>query len=62
MRFNSLIVLGLCTLMTIFSIIIGTLYPPATISFYPLYAGIWGVFTGMSFATYINDRDKDKKF
>ena len=60
MNFNSPIILCLCGLMTLFSIVIGTLYPPATISFYPLYSGIWGIFTGMAFAAYMNGNDKTK--
>ena len=46
MKMKNYIPLCVCLLMTIFSVIVGILYPP-TLNFYVLYAALWGIFTGI---------------
>ena len=61
MKFKNYIPLCVCALMTIFSVIVGILYPP-TLNFYVLYAAMWGVFTGMGISTLMNDNNDKTKF
>lgn len=59
MKFKNYLPLGVCILMTIFSVIVGLLYPPV-LNFYVFYAAMWGVFSGVAIATIINKDDNDK--
>ena len=47
----------LCAMMMIFSVAAGTFYPSP--NFFAAWAGMWGVFTGITLADVISDDDDD---